>query len=211
MFDDDKTVFMHAVVDDLNLKTPTKAHLKKLHNHKMLTYFAMFCAEQAFHLVGAEHKGLVRNLLDCIAAYIECEQGVTRKHVRNPYVALGGQPSSSTSSSVSDAVRAALFAASTAANDKSSPTLADTAYMGTWDRPATPELDWAVTSAKGASKSALHAIGSFTCCIGNTSGARAQVRKALQEQQTYYNELLGFDKFFEETVFLEQEREGEGD
>jgi hypothetical protein len=52
------------------MKSPTRSDLEKLPHHSQI-YFAVFCAEQVFHLVKPEHQPVCRQAIDIAKLFIE--------------------------------------------------------------------------------------------------------------------------------------------
>jgi hypothetical protein len=121
------------------MKSPTKSDLKKLCHHSQI-YFAIFCAEQVFHLVKQEHQPVCRHAIDIAKLFIEGR--ATKEECRAAAYAAYAAADAAANAACAAGYAAYVAAANVAANAAYAATAAADAAAALKDKQAIIAAQW---------------------------------------------------------------------
>jgi hypothetical protein len=155
------------------MKSPTKSDLKKLCHFSQI-YFAVFCAEQVFHLVKPQDQPVCRQAIDIAKLFIEGK--ATKEECK-----VAAAAAYATAYAAAHAAYAATHAASVA---DAAASAADAAYAAT----AAAYAAYAASADASADAAAYAAA------------ALKDKQTIIEAQWEYYKELLAFETIIEDVL-----------
>ena len=166
-----------------------KFNLEKLSHSKQIM-FAIFCAEQVFHLVKQEHREVCKKALNSSKSFLEGK--VTKEECRVAAAAVNTAIATYTTNTIVTyaaahaATYATTFAAYAAANTANAAHAA--AYAAAY---AANAVGYAAADA---------AVADAATFVAYAAAANTDRQKTIREQWVLYEQLLNGDIIFEEAV-----------